>query len=65
MKNTGKEKKFKYKRVKIYWLDITSNRMDESDAKDRVYFLEDTGYLFTKIKEVRLASRALMMMVHL
>ena len=25
MKNTGKEKKFKYKRVKIYWLDIVSN----------------------------------------
>ena len=51
MKNTGKEKKFKYKRVKIYWLDIVSNSewMTLDKEKDQVYsFCEDTGYLLHK-----------------
>ena len=51
MKNTGKEKKFKYKRVKIYWIDIVSNSewMSLEKAKDQVYSIcEDTGYLLYK-----------------
>ena len=51
MKITGNKKKFKYKRVKIYWLDIVSNPewMSLDKAKDQVYsFCEDTGYLLHK-----------------
>ena len=45
------KKKFKYKRVKIYWIDIVSNPewMSLDKAKDQVYsFCEDTGYLLYK-----------------
>ena len=52
MKSTGKKlKKFKYKRVKIYWQDIVSNPewMTLNKAKDQVYsWCEDTGYLLFK-----------------
>ena len=51
MKNTGKEKKFKYKRVRLYWQDICSNSewMTLEKAKDQVYsWCEDTGYLLYK-----------------
>ena len=52
MKSTGKKiKKFKYKRVKIYWQDIVSNPewMTLNKAKDQVYsWREDTGYLLFK-----------------
>jgi len=39
MKNTGKEKKFKYKRVRLYWQDIVSNSewMTLEKAKDQTY----------------------------
>ena len=51
MKITGNKKKFKYKRVKIYWIDIVSNPewMSLDKATDQVYsFCEDTGYLLHK-----------------
>ena len=51
MKITGNKKKIKYKRVKIYWIDIVSNPewMSLDKAKDQVYsFCEDTGYLLHK-----------------
>jgi len=51
MKNTGKEKKFKYKRVRLYWQDIVSNSewMTLEKAKDQSYsWCEDTGYLLHK-----------------
>ena len=47
----GGTPKFKYKRVKIYWVDIVSNSewMSLDKAKDQVYsFCEDTGYLLYK-----------------
>ena len=70
MKNTGKEKKFKYKRVKIYWIDIVSNSewMSLEKAKDQVYSIcEDTGYLLYKDQKklIIFASHSLMMMAHL
>ena len=48
---SSNKKKFKYKRVKLYWLDIVSNPewMSESKAKSEIYsFCEDTGYLLYK-----------------
>ena len=70
MKNTGKEKKFKYKRVRLYWQDIVSNSewMTLEKAKDQTYsWCEDTGYLLSKdTKKVSSLLRiVLMMMVHL
>ena len=50
----GGTPKFKYKRVKIYWVDIVSNSewMSLDKAKDQVYsFCEDTGYLLYKDKK--------------
>ena len=47
----GGTPKFKYKRVKIYWVDIVSNPewMNLDKAKDQVYsWCEDTGYLLHK-----------------
>ena len=46
-----KVKKFKYKRVRIYWQDIVSNPewMTLEKAKDQVYsWCEDRGYLLYK-----------------
>ncbi len=43
--------KFKYKRVRIYWIDIVScsEWMSLDKAKDQVYsWCEDTGYLLYK-----------------
>ena len=71
MKNTGKEKKFKYKRVRLYWQDIVSNSewMTLEKAKDQTYsWCEDTGYLIIikiKRKLSSLLRIVLMMMVHL
>ena len=52
MKSTGKKiKKFKYKRVKIYWKDPTSNPewMNLKKALEENYsYCEDTGYLLFK-----------------
>ena len=69
MKNTGKEKKFKYKRVRLYWQDIVSNSewMTLEKAKDQTYsWCEDTGYLLYKDtkKVISLLRIVLMMMVH-
>ena len=50
----GGTPKFKYKRVKIYWVDIVSNPegMNLDKAKDQVYsWCEDTGYLLYKDKK--------------
>ena len=50
----GGTPKFKYKRVKIYWVDIVSNSewMSLDKAKDQVYsWCEDTGYLLYKDKK--------------
>jgi len=55
MKNTGKEKKFKYKRVRLYWQDIVSNSewMTLDKAKDQTFsWCEDTGYLYYKDKKM-------------
>jgi 6-phosphogluconolactonase (cycloisomerase 2 family) len=49
--NMKKLNKFKYKRVRIYWQDPTSNPewMTVKKAKDQVYsWCEDTGYLLYK-----------------
>jgi len=46
-----KVNKFKYKRVRIYWIDIVScsEWMSLDKAKDQVYsWCEDTGYLLYK-----------------
>ena len=46
-----KVKKFKYKRVRIYWQDIVSNPewMTLEKAKEQVYsFCDDIGYLLCK-----------------
>ena len=71
MKNTGKEKKFKYKRVRLYWQDIVSNSewMTLEKAKDQTFsWCEYTGYLYIKIKR-KLSSLLhivlMRMMVHL
>ena len=48
---TKPQNKFKYKRVKIYWLDIISNPdwMNLQTAKEQVPSIcEDTGYLLYK-----------------
>ena len=48
----GTNPKFKYKRVKIIWVDITSSSSwydDLKDVDDFTYsWCEDTGYLFSK-----------------
>ena len=49
--NMKKANKFKYKRVRIYWIDIVScsEWMSLDKAKDQVYsWCEDTGYLLYK-----------------
>ena len=46
-----KQNKFKYKRVRIYWLDIVSSSewTTLSKAKEQTYsWCEDTGYLLHK-----------------
>jgi len=49
--NMKKQNKFKYKRVRIYWLDIVSSSewTTLSKAKEQTYsWCEDTGYLLHK-----------------
>ena len=55
MKNTGKESKFKYDKVKIIWWDICSSTeswiAEEDILKHDVSVCEDVGYIYKKTKD--------------
>ena len=59
IKNTGKENKFKYKRVKVIWQDIVTDASWFNGLEDveklTFQYCEDIGYLFSKdIKTVKI-----------